>query len=317
MRSLPRHLAAVVGALVLLTSCGADDEPDRAADPAPTTTAEQPSTTVAGERPELPADRPIEVLVPDDLDPDEPAPLVVLLHGYGADGAVQTAYFGMAEAAAERGMLLVAPSGTENAEGRRFWNATDACCARAGGDDGTDVDDVGYLLDVIATVQADHEVDPNRVYLVGHSNGGFMSFRMACDHADVVAAIVSLAGATFADPDDCSPSEPVATLQIHGTADDTIAYEGGDIGGTRYPSAQETLEAWVASNGCDPEPEEPSPEPRQVFSGTDPATVTVHGGCDPGGHAELWTVPGGEHIPGLAPDFSDQVLDFLLAHPKP
>lgn len=320
MRSLPRSLAVGLVLCTLLVGCS-DDGADDAADPTSTTATEQATTTAAtdaeqAERPELPADRPIEVLVPDDLDPDEPAPLVVLLHGYGADGAIQTAYFGMAEAAAERGMLLVAPSGTEDVTGLRFWNATDACCARAGGGDGTDVDDVGYLLDVIDTVEADHAVDPNRVYLVGHSNGGFMSFRMACDHADVVAAIVSLAGATFADPADCSPTEPVATLQVHGTADETIEYDGGAIRGTAYPSAAETLEAWVANNGCDPEPDDPAPEPRQLVVDVDPATVIAHSSCDPGGHAELWTIPGGVHIPALTPDFSDQVLDFLLAHPK-
>ena len=64
-------------------------------------------------------------------------------------------------------------------------------------------------------------VDPYRIYVAGHSNGGFMSYRLACTHADRIAAIVSLAGATFDTPADCSPTEPVAVLQIHGTADDT------------------------------------------------------------------------------------------------
>jgi polyhydroxybutyrate depolymerase len=54
-----------------------------------------------------------------------------------------------------------------------------------------------------------------------------------------------------------------------------------------------------------------------VVVDVEPAPVIAHSSCDPGGHAELWTVPGGVHIPALTPDFSAQVLDFLLAHPKP
>ena len=238
---------------------------------------------------------------------------MVLLHGHGVDGPVQNAYFKLGEVADQNGMLAVFPSGTENSKGERYWNATDACCSPPG----TDVDDAGYLLDVIDTVKADFSVDPKRVFLVGHSNGGFMSFRMACDHADVIAAVVTLAAATFKDPADCTPSEPVATLQIHGTADKTISYRGEDIRGRDYPGAIETLEAWATYNGCRLTPDDPVPAPRAIIQDADPATVIAHSDCNPGGHSELWTAPGGAHIPPITPDFSAQVVEFLLAHPKP
>ncbi|MCA9579918.1 MAG: alpha/beta fold hydrolase, partial [Myxococcales bacterium] len=157
-----------------------------------------------------------------------PAPLLVLLHGFGANGDVQSAYLGLEAAVDEAGVLYVHPDGTENRIGKRFWNATDACCA---GPISNDVDDSAYLAAVIAKVRSQYDVDPRRIYVTGHSNGGFMSYRMACDHADLVAAVASIEGATFADPDDCSPSEPVAALQIHGTADKTIRYDGGKIAG--------------------------------------------------------------------------------------
>ena len=80
---------------------------------------------------------------------------------------------------------------------------------------------------MVEEVAAEHAVDRRRVYVVGFSNGGFMSYRLACDHADRIAAIVSISGATYADPDRCAPSEPVAVLEVHGTDDRTIPYDGG------------------------------------------------------------------------------------------
>jgi polyhydroxybutyrate depolymerase len=306
-------LAAAVCSLVLLAGCaGSDDGASSTSTSAPVgpTASSTTSTTAV---PELPADRPIDVVVPAGLDASEPAPLVVLLHGYGASGEVQAAYLRLLPAAEERGMLVVAPDGTENRAGKRFWNATDACCA---GPLAADVDDSAYLADVIASVRADHEVDPARIYVMGHSNGGFMSFRMACDHADVVAAVASLEGSTFEDPDACSPSEPVSVLAVHGTADETIPYEGDDIGGTPYPSAEQTVATWADYNACEGEDPDPTPAELPVVADLEPATVTQFEGCADDTSVELWTQPDGVHIPRWDDAFIGEVLDWLLAHPK-
>ena len=132
-----------------------------------------------------------------------------------------------ANSAAQRGFFYAYPNGTLDSDGNRFWNATDACCDfhRTG------VDDVAYLAGVIGEIRASFAIDPKRIDLIGHSNGGFMSYAMACAQADQIAAMVSLAGATFMAPTDCAPTDPVAVLQIHGTADDTIAFDGGTVGG--------------------------------------------------------------------------------------
>lgn len=315
----PATLAAVavLAMAALAGGCSSDGGSAAPASTAPsasvaTTTSEASGPSVPDEPVELPADRPIHVRVPDGMDPSEPAPLVVLLHGFGVSGEVQDAYLQLGDAAAQRGMLFVAPDGTENRGGQRFWNATPACCGL-----GSDVDDIGYLTDVIAKVRQDHAVDPDRIYLVGHSNGGFMSFAMACARADTIAAIASIEAATFDDPAACDPSEPVAVLQVHGTADTTIAYGGGTIAGEPYPSAPDTLAMWAAYDGCDPEPDPSKPEPRQILADLPPAEVTVHhDSCEPGGHVELWTQPDGVHIPRFTDDFSGQVLDWLLEHPR-
>ena len=280
----PHRPLLLAGALLAVALLAASCTSDGAADDEPTTTTEAAAPTappVPDEPVVLPDDRPIEVRVPDDLDPADPAPLVVLLHGFGVSGEIQDAYLGMGDAAIERGMVFVAPDGTPNGAGRRFWNATPACCGR-----GSDVDDVAYLTDVIDKVRQDHPIDPTRIYLVGHSNGGFMSFAMACARADAIAAIAAIEAATFDDADACAPSEPVATLQVHGTSDTTIIYGGGTIAGEPYPSAPETLAMWAAYDGCDPEPDEPAPPGRAIVVDLPDAEVQVHrAACDPGGHA--------------------------------
>ncbi|MFQ5413268.1 MAG: alpha/beta hydrolase family esterase [Phycisphaerae bacterium] len=257
---------------------------------------------------------PVVVHVPPSYDPGTPAPLVMLLHGYGASGALQEAYMRFTPLADAFGFLYVFPNGTIDCAGNRFWNATDACCNFCD----SSIDDSGYLSALIDAIKIEANIDERRVCVIGHSNGGFMAYRMACDHADTIAAIVSLAGATFLDAADCTPSEPVHTLQIHGTADGTILYNGGCIF-TCYPGAVATTEQWAAYDGC-AIAGDTSPPPLDLDGGLpgDETVVTRYAAdCDAGGSAELWTIVGGAHVPALSDDFSPLVIEFLLAHPKP
>ena len=168
--------------------------------------------------------------VPSDYSQDTPTPLVVLLHGYGSSGVRQESYMKFGKLVDSHGFLLVRPDGTQESteEGRRFWNASKACCNF----EGSTIDDSAYVLSVIEAVRSRYTVDPKRVYLIGHSNGGFMSYRAAHDHSDRIAAIASLAGAASTD-DLPAPLHPVHILQIHGTDDATIAYAGSEIRGAR------------------------------------------------------------------------------------
>ena len=110
----------------------------------------------------------------------------------------------------------------------------------------------------------------------------------------------------------------MAALQIHGTADKTIRYDGGKIAGAAYPGATDTVEMWATYNGCDLTPDDPPPPTRDLVVGLPPATVTSYtSGCEPGGAAELWTQPNGTHIPVWSPTFAAQLVGWLLAHPKP
>ncbi len=257
-------------------------------------------------------ERPVELKVPEGYDASTAAPLIILLHGYSASGFLQDVYFGLTDVANERGILYAHPDGTIDPSDKRFWNATDACCNF----EPSDVDDSAYLRQLVDDISASYNVDPKRVYFMGHSNGGFMSYRMACDHADTVAAIISLAGASFADGTSCNPSEPVHVLQLHGTMDETIAYEGGTIGANAYPSAADSVAYWAGVAGCDATPAQGTAlDVESSIDGTETAVSSYTAGCA-GGSAELWTLEGASHIPNLQPDIGDTLVDYLLSHPK-
>ena len=264
---------------------------------------------------EVIGDRRFEINVPAGYNGSKPVPLVVVLHGYTGSGAGAKPYFQLEAEATKRGFLTVYPDGTKDQEGNRFWNATDACCQLTA----TKADDSAYLMALIDRVKQKFALDPKRVFFVGHSNGGFMSYRMACEHADRIAAIVSVAGATFADVSACKPSQPVSVLQVHGTSDTVISFTGGSILGHPYPGAQTSVTTWAAYNGCSAPAPDVGGEPLdfdELVAGKD-ARVTTFAGCALGGSAELWTIDGGSHEPKLTAEFASSIMDFLLTHPKP
>lgn len=259
------------------------------------------------------SDRQVKVVVPESYDGTQKVPLVVLLHGYSASGLVQDAYFKLTAQAEARGFIYAIPEGTVDKLGNKFWNATEACCNF----NQSDVDDSGFLSSLVDELTASYEIDPKRVFFIGHSNGGFMSYRMACDHADKVAAIVSLAGGMLTDPADCTASEPVSVLQVHGTDDATIAYEGGEIGGATFPGAAESVLEWVKRDGCAEAPIDGGLLDIESMLDGEETKVTRYEGCEAGSEVELWTIDQGKHIPQLSPEFAPKVIEFLLTHPKP
>lgn len=257
---------------------------------------------------------PVHIYVPSSYDPETPTPLIMLLHGYGATGQIQEDYMQFAPIADEFGFIYLHPDGLTDLLGNQYWNATDACC------DAFDAnpDDSGYLRALIEEIRSQLNVDDRRVYIGGHSNGGFMAYRMACDHSDIVAAAVSLAGATYLDPTDCTPSEPVHILQIHGTADTIIFYGGGCLVNC-YPGAVQSVETWAAYDGCEIVADNSSKpiDLDAIIPGNETLITKYNTNCTAGGSAELWTIVGGTHSPNLVNDFSQQIVEFLFAHPKP
>ena len=258
--------------------------------------------------------RPYGLKVPAGYDAGHPAPLVVLLHGYGADGAKQAAYFGLPALADKAGFLLATPDGTRDLLGKRFWNGTDACCDwfRTG------VDDVAYIDAVIDEVSAKYSVDPARVFVVGHSNGAFMSHRYACDRSSRVAAIVALAGMQWKDQGQCKPSSPVAVLHVHGRDDATVNYAGGTMpNGASYPGAVETVGDWAKQDGCTGALAATGRrfDLDRAVAG-DETVEETYSGCPAGTDVVLWTIEHGAHVPAFNQNWAEAIWAFMANHPK-
>jgi polyhydroxybutyrate depolymerase len=252
--------------------------------------------------------RPYCVHVPSGYD-GSPVPLVLMLHGYTADGETQANYLGLNALSDARTFLLVKPNGTTDSVGQRFWNASPACCAMFAS---SPPDDVAYLMAVLDDVESAYAVDTTREYVMGHSNGGFMTHRLACERGARFAAGASLAGgANLA----CTPTVPIAMLEVHGENDATIRYAGGTNPGasTPYPSVEETVGYWALANGCAPGRTEV--ETREVVcdANDEETHVERYSGCD--ASVELWRLAGVGHIPVFRePEWPWQVIDFLFAH---
>ncbi|AKF09709.1 Putative LIPOPROTEIN LPQP [Sandaracinus amylolyticus] len=255
-----------------------------------------------------PAERPARLVVPDAHDGTTPLPLVVLLHGYSASAPLQDTYWRATQAARSMGFYLLLPNGTTDSRGNRFWNATTACCDF----DMTGVDDVAYLTSLLDEAESVVPVDTSRVYFIGHSNGSYMSFRMACELSDRVAAIGGLAGADFLNDTDCEPAHPVSVLHVHGDADETVSFTGTAY----YPSARTAVERWAGRAGCDVAAVE-TLEPIDLVTSLDGAETTVERwstGCAEGHDAELWTIAGGSHVPSFQSTWMEKLVGWLLEH---
>lgn len=239
-------------------------------------------------------------------------PLVILLHGAPSTGGLEDWYFGLSALVESRDFSLLIPEGTKNSWGLQFWNATDSCCD----DERSGVDDVRYLFRLLERVARDYGYDPSRVYLVGHSAGGFMANRLACEAGGKFAAIATLAGGTFKDPRRCKDQAPVSYLQIHAENDGQVPY----VGDASTAGGVETVRQWVRRNQCQLE----TPQGRRMdlvssIRGAD-STEKIYGECQSGTEVRLWTIQRAEglfylpHVPDWQKGAVSQILDFFFAH---
>ena len=255
--------------------------------------------------------RPFKLFVPSTYNTAFPAPLIIALHGYNQSGAKFEKYLNLTPIAEAKGILYVHPDGTADKRGVRFWNATPECC-----DIGTPkVDDNKYLMSIIDQVSKSYSVDPDRIYIIGHSNGGFMANTMACLHPDRIAAIVSMAGGGYAKTSMCKPSSPINILEIWGTKD--VTFTGNHMMGKFVPGAIKTAAIWGALDHCSKNrhmlPEKLDMDSKQSGSETTQYQYTE---CRDNADVEFWTIAGAEHVPHLSRDFTANIVNYLLAHPK-
>ncbi|MGC3998275.1 MAG: PHB depolymerase family esterase [Anaeromyxobacter sp.] len=255
-------------------------------------------------------DRPVTLQVPPDLQDGQRYPLVLILHGHGSSGAGHQLYFQVFQLPALRQAFVLAPDGTRDALGLRFWNMVP--------EQGSAVDDVAYLGGLLDQVMADWPIDPARVVVLGHSNGAFMAYRLACDRADVVTAIGGLAGADVSGHVACEPARPVSVLHVHGDEDAVVLYEGGSLGpDLDYPGAAASALTWAGYDACDGDATAGSAIDLAHDVAGEETLPHLATGCPAGVAVELWTIQGGSHAPTLAYGAGLRLIDWLLAHPRP
>lgn len=180
--------------------------------------------------------------VPDDLPED--APLVIALHGYTDRAEFIRGYSDMDEQADEHGFVVAYAQGSKDGLGITFWNANL--------DLGAEPDDVGFLTDLVEHLEDRYDLDPDRTYVYGLSNGGFMSYSLACRAPGVFEAIAVVVGTMSGeDWETCDPATPTPVLHIHGTSDRIVPFDGGltTFGGWGgAPAVPEVVEWWAERN---------------------------------------------------------------------
>jgi polyhydroxybutyrate depolymerase len=248
-----------------------------------------------------------------------PCPVVILLHGSSGSAYDIQEASRMDSIADVRGFLVAYPSGSKGRLGlfRSDWNAG-ACCGAAARDQ---VDDVEFVRRLIAELRQRLSVDARRIYVGGFSDGGRMTYRIACELAPMVAAIAVVSGSL--ELPNCAPSRPVPVIAFHGTADPEVPYTDSALTrpitpvGAWAAGFPPVTQFWAAQNGC---------------RGAATRTVSAHvhaaifTGC--GADLALYTIDGGVHgwpgephggagaVPPMSEiNASDLMVRFFLRHP--
>ena len=246
---------------------------------------------------------------PSTLDKQNPAPLLIALHGGLGNGRkmVKLTQGGLNALAQERGFLVVYPEGKE-----KHWND-----GRQGEETGysahkNSIDDVGFISALIDKLVAEWNLDARRIYVTGMSNGSMMSHRLACDLSHKITAIAAVAGNL---PrrylTDCKPSRPLSVLVISNDRDPLMPYSGGHVTGPfghkklgQVLSATETTAFWSSHNRCSPSPvvthltdrdkQDGTKVRKETYPNCTQDTEVIHYAIENGGH----TWPGGRQYLG-------------------
>lgn len=237
-------------------------------------------------------------------------PLVVLFHGYGACHVSQQFYFQLYAISRRFNINLAAVNGEKNSYGKRFWNASEACCDV----DGTNPNHKERLGRLIRDLK--DKYDAPKVILWGHSNGGFLAYELACENGDLVDGVFSLAGSQVKGFE-CGRNKPLNVIHVHGTDDETVSYNedhsvtlDGRVFAVHNSVAQ-SFETFSRQNGCQGEKEYV-----KRFGPFRYKTVIKEAlGCEEGAINQTITIPRARHIPlFVPPSLWGYVLENLLEY---
>jgi polyhydroxybutyrate depolymerase len=226
-----------------------------------------------------------QLFVPPAYSSNKKHPLVLDFHGSGGNPQGQSTNSNFIAIASEKGFLVVNPAGKyfRDANSGASWNVDL---------DGKGVDDVRFVRELIAHLQKQYSIDPQRIYATGFSGGARMSSRLACDLSDVIAAVGPVGGIRF--PEKCTPGRAVPVIAFHGEKDEVNHYEHRSDSPSYWPvGVDAALSSWVQQNSC-------NPKAREQFLAVD-ITKRVYENCASGGDVVLIKSKHGKHTwPGSA-----------------
>lgn len=259
--------------------------------------------------------------IPASYDGRRAVPLVLAFHGGAGNANNQERVSGFDALSDKKGFIVAYPNGTGRlGEVILTWNGG-TCCGYAVNQD---IDDVGFVRALVKDLQGVAEIDMKRIYATGLSNGGIMSYRLACEASDLIAAIGPVSGTQNIAP--CTPNQPISVIDFHGTADEHLPYNGGvgdkSLAGVPFTSVKESIDFWVKFDQC------PSTPETESFADIRHDTYS---GCANGTAVQLYTIVDGKHAwpgsNGPAWPGGDQptrtisatklMWNFFAAHPKP
>lgn len=346
-----RRGAVWLSAVLVVTAVGACSRPSSNNTSSPTTTAPGSGSTAPGTAPSTPGtsaptvaaavepagktiegtirtpdgrERTFRLYAPSTLGPGERAPLLIAMHG-GVGSGVQfqanSGFDGLAEA---NRFFVVFPDGIGAAgtDQVRTWNGGYCCGPSAK----NEVDDVTFISMLIDKLEAELTIDPARVFAAGHSNGGIMAYRLACELSEKIVAVGLQASSLGIDR--CEPTKPVSLLHIHGLADQNHPVEGGEgtqgISGVAFRPARDGVTTLARVDAC------PGSSTTAALPANADVTVESWQPCRDGTEVQFVTVAGASHAwmghPTAAPrlvgeayqkyDSSLAVWTFLAAHPR-
>ena len=219
--------------------------------------------------------------IPPGYNPAKPAPLVLAFHGIGLDANEMMRISGLNTQADKSGFIVVYPNGSG---ATKSWNGG-RCCGEAAKNN---VDDVGFVRALIDELAGSLNIDQDRVYATGFSNGAILVYRLACELSDRIAAIGPVAATQIRDDQEvCHPSRNISVIHFHGTADRLNPYEGGTTSvGYEFLPVSEAIGFWVNQNAC------PTPIRSEV---TDSIQHDEYVPCIDNSAVELYTIMEGEH----------------------
>jgi len=185
--------------------------------------------------------REYRLYVPAMYDGSQAVPVVFNLHGYTSNAQQQELYGNFTAIADTANFIVVHPEGTLDGGGEQWWNAFGAASP----------DDVGFVSAMIDELDQNYNINLNRVYSTGMSNGGYMSFELACQLGNRIAAVASVTGAmNNGRITACNAPKPTPIMQIHGTQDPTVAYNGAGSSA----SIPDVVDYWVNQTNSNPTP---------------------------------------------------------------